>query len=238
MQDTEKPKTLITFKNLKIMKGEKYGYLTGILHLAPANLSGHEVCPFRSAGCTKACLNTSGHGRYSNVQQARLARTRFFFEHNAEFYAQLQKEIDAAKRKARRLNLTLAVRLNGTSDLPVLARKVAAANPDIIFYDYTKIPKPWERELENYRLTFSLSENNMADALDAIDHGINVAVVFSGELPETWHGYKVVNGEDSDLRFLDPRGVIVGLTAKAKAKRDTSGFVQQSRALPVLRIAA
>ncbi len=46
------------------------------------------------------------------------------------------------------------------------------------------------------------------------------------------HGYPVINGDESDLRQLDPRaaigspGFVVGLSPKGgKAKRDTSGFV-------------
>jgi len=45
-------------------------------------------------------------------------------------------------------------------------------------------------------------------------------------MPETYEGTPVFNGDDSDLRFLDPKGVVVGLYAKGKAKKDTSGFVK------------
>jgi len=104
--------------------------------------------------------------------------------------------------------------------------------PEVQFYDYTKIPKPWLRQLPNYSLTFSLSEVNLELALDALRHQVNVAVVFDtrkGEsLPETWHGYRVIDGDVSDLRFTDPMGVVVGLRAKGRAKRDTSGFVQHA----------
>lgn len=220
---------LLTFNNPKTMKGEKSGYLTGILHLAPSNLSGHNVCPKASNGCIKACLNTSGHGRYQRTQNARIKKTQFYYLNREEFNSQLQKEIDAAKRKAKKLDLTLAIRLNGTSDLPALARTFAKSNPDTIFYDYTKLPKPYTRELQNYHITFSRSEDNEKDCIDALAHGSNVAVVFDTpkdkELPATWNGYKVINGDLSDLRFLDEKGVVVGLYAKGKAKYDKSGFV-------------
>jgi hypothetical protein len=53
----------------------------------------------------------------------------------------------------------------------------------------------------------------------------NAAVVFQ-TLPDTFLGLQVINGDEHDLRHLDPKGVIVGLLPKGrKAKRDTSGFV-------------
>ena len=117
--------------------------------------------------------------------------------------------------------------LNGTSDEWKLARALAAKFPEVEFYDYTKIPAPWKRVTANYHLTFSFSGTNLPACIDALQHGINVAVVFSGSLPATWHGYPVINGDESDLRFLDPVGVIVGLSTKGDAKKlTTGGFVQ------------
>jgi hypothetical protein len=66
------------------------------------------------------------------------------------------------------------------------------------------------------------------EALKVLEGGGNVAAVFSCQLPDSWHGYTVINGDLSDLRFLDRRGCVVGLKAKGAAKRDTSGFVVQS----------
>jgi hypothetical protein len=122
-----------------------------------------------------------------------------------------------------------AIRLNGTSDLPWLAMELAAAFPEVEFYDYTKHPKPWLRTLPNYHLTFSHSGHNMQDCSEALEHGINVAVVFTtrrGEaLPETWNGFPVIDGDLHDCRFLDPKGVVVGLRAKGAAKGSPSPFV-------------
>jgi hypothetical protein len=58
----------------------------------------------------------------------------------------------------------------------------------------------------------------------ALSNGMNVAAVFH-KVPETYLGRTVINGDETDLRFLDPKGVIVGLKAKGKAKKDTTGFV-------------
>lgn len=137
---------------------------------------------------------------------------------------------------AARQGLTPAVRVNGTSDLPQLAMKMAREFPDVQFYDYTKIPRPWTRARANYHLTFSLSESNFQDAWKALQHGMNVAVVMdvrkSGELPGEWRGVPVVDGDTHDLRFLDAKrgrsgfGSVIGLRAKGKARKDTSGFVQ------------
>jgi hypothetical protein len=148
----------------------------------------------------------------------------------------LHKNIQKLVKRAAKLGLIPAVRINGTSDLPQLALQLATDYPDVQFYDYSKIPRPYDRVRHNYHLTFSLSENNLSNALDALAHGINVAVVFNvkrgHDLPTRWHGYSVIDGDMHDLRFLDknPRDsaapVIAGLRAKGQAKRDTSGFVQ------------
>jgi hypothetical protein len=150
--------------------------------------------------------------------------------------AQLHKNIQKLVKRAAKLGLIPAVRINGTSDLPQLALQLAADYPDVQFYDYTKIPRPWDRLRANYHLTFSLSENNLPSALDALAHGVNVAVVFNvkrgHDLPTHWREYTVIDGDMHDLRFLDkiPPGsaspVIVGLRAKGQAKKDSFGFVQ------------
>lgn len=216
---------LLTVNNLKIQKGNKFGYLTAILHLAPFKLSGKNVCPKASNGCASACLNTSGHGRFDNVQNARLKRTLWFFNERGTFEQALIADIKLVVKQASKKGLIPAIRINGTSDLPMLAIKMALMFPDVQFYDYTKIAKTFNRELpSNYHLTFSRSENNENEVMEVLARGENVAMVFK-QMPETYKGYKVVSGEDSDLRFLDEKNVVVGLTAKGKAKKDTSGFV-------------
>lgn len=212
--------------NTKTLKGEKIGFLTFIMHLAPSWLSGYQVCPMASKGCIYACLNLSGMGKFSNVQAARIAKTKFFFEQRETFMAKLVKEIRAGIKKAAAEGLTPAFRLNGTSDLrweeiPVGDfANVMLMFPHVQFYDYTKIPN--RRNVPaNYHLTFSRSESNET-VLSSID--FNIAVVFD-KLPDTYLGRPVVDGTDTDLRFLDPAGVVVGLVANGKAVKDTSGFV-------------
>lgn len=232
--------SLLTVGNPKTLKGEAAGYLTAVLHLAPADTSGvGNVCPMATAGCKASCLNTAGRGgifkagETSNAQSnARIARTRRYFADRAAFTVDLHDDIAAHARRAKRTGLTPCVRVNGTSDLPGLAAMMADSFPDVQFYDYTKVPQPWKRHggaHGNYHLTFSRSESNDLACRAALAYGVNVAVVFSTprgrRLPETWHTYRVVDGDTSDLRFLDPRGVVVGLRAKGRARRDTTGFV-------------
>ena len=228
--------TLLTTGNPKIAKGTVLGYLTNILHLAPYKLSGRNVCPMATAGCAAACLNTAGRGGIikrgettNQIQIARLARTDFFFNDREAFMGKLVKEITNAIKLAEKHELTPVFRLNGTSDIrwETVAvggfRNVMEMFPNVQFYDYTKIAN--RRDIpSNYHLTFSLAESNMADAMTALGFGMNVAVVFR-TVPDTFLGVSVIDGDATDLRFLDKRGVVVGLKAKGKAKKDTSGFV-------------
>ncbi len=219
--------------NAKTVKGQGRGYMTAILYLAPADESGYEVCPMASAGCRKACLNKAGMGAFSNVQAARIAKTRWYFEDRDAFMAQLVAEVRAFIRKAIKLGLIPVVRLNGTSDIPWERVPVEGqANimslfPSVQFYDYTK--RHNRRDLPaNYHLTFSLAEDNDPRARVAASNGANIAVVFRNDkFPATFMGMPVVDGDADDLRFLDGRGVVVGLKAKGPAKKDMSGFVRE-----------
>jgi hypothetical protein len=244
--------------NAKTVKGQKKGYMTAVLYLAPANLSGYEVCPMRSSGCTAACLNTAGRGKMSNVQRARVARTIRYMEDRDAFLADLIGELKAFVTKAMKAGLTPAIRLNGTSDIPwervaIKGKHVYGEGEEVVFpnlmslfktvqfYDYTKITKRaiqagnGVRWPHNYHLTFSKSENNWDDCLTVLNEGGNVAAVFDS-LPETYDNWTVIDGDADDLRFL-PQGlasmqhkqVIVGLKAKGDAKHDTSGFVIRTK---------
>jgi hypothetical protein len=224
-------------QDAKTIKGEKKGYLTGILYLAPSDESvafgGFNTCPMASDGCKTGCLFKAGRAMiFPMINQARIRKTIELKTDRPAFVSQLEREIQALIRKAKRENLTPCVRVNGTSDLPWLALELSTMFPEVQFYDYTKLPHPWTRVRANYHLTFSHSENNIADCIDALKHGVNVAVVFGTKkgqpLPQFWHGYTVISGDESDLRFSDPKGVVIGLYAKGPAKMDTTGFVDRS----------
>jgi Gene product 88 len=222
---------LLTTQNYKTTKGEKLGILTGILYLAPAKISGYEVCPRRSEGCTQACLYTAGMGAFSNVQLARINKTKMFFEDRESFLAQLRKDIKALVRKAEKANMTPAIRLNGTSDIEWTRLGIMNEFPDVTFYDYTKVLNRLTKDIPaNYHITFSQNESNGFEVMTALNSGFNAAVVFNvkkGEdMIKEWNGYPVYDGDDTDLRFMDPKGgYVIGLRAKGKARKDESGFV-------------
>lgn len=222
--------------NAKTVKGSKFGYLTGISYLAPSDESGvANTCPDASTGCRSACLFTAGRGAMDNVKDARVNKTLAFFKNKNVWMKQLAVEIAKLLRKAKKEGKIPCIRLNGTSDLPWERVKLDGKNimehfPEVQFYDYTKSPSRM-REFtggtlpSNYHLTFSRSESNEVEVDEVLAAGGNVAVVFRGKQPETWKGYKVIDGDETDLRFTDEKNVIVGLTQKGKAKKDASGFV-------------
>lgn len=269
---------LLTISNAKTVKGEKLGYLTGVLYLAPHKLSGWNVCPMADKfGCVESCLNTAGRGgiakvdaptlestahwakpiRMNHVQAARLARTRLFFEDRPAFFEQLVKEIHALVRAADRKGLIPTVRLNGTSDISWEVMNVprGPANrygtgsetifelfPDVQFYDYTKVAKrltdsrAW-RIPANYHLSLSFSgavgtvdqRLLVRTWLEASQHR-PVSLIYvvrdeqtKAECMQRFEG--AIDGDEHDLRFLDPSFSRVFLKAKGRAKGDTSGFV-------------
>jgi hypothetical protein len=159
------------------------------------------------------------------VAAGRLRKTRWWVEDRPGFLSQLHRELTALQRRAARTGQPIAVRLNGTSDIEWERHLDLSLYPNVQFYDYTKIARRFGRtQPANYHLTFSRSEDNgrVADRLMA--QGVSIAVVFD-RIPESWQGRPVIDGTAHDLRFLDPSGVIVGLTPKGRARRDCSGFV-------------
>ena len=238
---------LLSESNPKTLKGESKGYMTFIMHLAPGSLSGFNVCPGASDGCLFSCLNTAGRGHMKGIQDARIRRTRLFFEDRPTFMAMLVDEVSKGIRKAERKGLIPVFRLNGTSDIrwetvPVSVvggqdyPNIFEAFPHTQFYDYTKLAN--RRNIPaNYHLTFSRSESNDHLLSQAIGNGMNVAVVYNVKkgqsLPMSDRSHfsggfgplPIVDGDETDLRFLDRDGCIVGLRAKGKATKDTSGFV-------------
>ena len=235
--------TLLTSGNQKILKGEKLGYITKGIHLAPANLSGYEVCQWRSKGCTASCLNTAGRGQMNSIQVSRVNKTKLFFEKKIEFLEKLSKEITSSIKSAHKKSMQAVFRPNLTSDI-MWENEINEDGATIFekhsstqFYDYTKsfkrmcsfLGKPFikgeAKFPSNYHLTFSRSENNDKKCEMVLLMGGNVAVVFRNQLPKTWKGFEVVNGDETDLRFLDKKGVVVGLIEKGMAKKDETGFV-------------
>lgn len=225
--------------NAKTVKGQKKGFLTAILYMLPWKFAGvGNVCPMAdTAKCHEGCLNTAGRGAFSNVQLARKRKTELFYAQRTPFMQTVVDDVRRAIRKAEKVGATPLVRLNGTSDvrwetIPVTIGdttypNIMSAFPHVQFYDYTKIVG--RTVPSNYDLTFSYSGvpdfKPFADR--AIAEGMRIAVVFRhrDKIPTTFMGMPVVDGDDTDIRHLDPKGVVVALYAKGKAKKDTTGFV-------------
>lgn len=207
----------------KLAKGAKEGYNTFGVYLAPASISGYNVCPKSTAECRKACLFTSGQYILdaARIRQTRILRTKLFFENRPFFMAWLLDELQSRKRLTEKEGKKFAVRLNATSDLsPVQFHKdgknILELYPDVQFYDYTKVLNRvgLAKKYPNYHLTFSYTGYNWLECETALASGVNVAVVFEEKLPAFFRGIPVVNGDVNDLRFLDPTQVIVGLILK------------------------
>lgn len=225
----------------KTVKGEKRGYLTAVMYLAPHTIATKRtLCPHASPACMAACLYTAGRGAFLNVQTARIRKAQWFEQDRNGFMAQLIKDIDRFQAYAAKRDLIPCVRLNGTSDilwerifLPGYSRlqlpdmcNIMAMFPGLQFYDYTKCPPRLRRGLPaNYDLTFSQSENNLHHVKQALRDGFRVATVFR-TLPAKHLGRKVIDGDENDLRFLNRAPSIIGLKAKGKARHDISGFVK------------
>ena len=233
--------------NPKVAKNGKIGVMTAPLHLAPASLSGFNVCAQASAGCIAACLHTAGNPVYMTQKTAsRVAKTKAYFHVRKAFVALLAFEIAALERKAIKAGMQAGIRLNATSDIPweavalevdgIQHANLMALFPLVEFYDYTKITK---RALKfatgklpaNYYLTFSKTEANDSDVMRVLEAGGNVAMVFDSAsykrvLQDKFaFSFPAIDGDEHDFRPVDPRGVVVALKAKGDAKQDASGFV-------------
>ena len=238
-----KPETNKSYKPVKNLlspgatniKTAKNDLETFILYMAPAStVEGLNLCPFASNGCKKACLYSAGRGKFSNVQLARINKSKFWGYDRENFYIQLGNELLKIHGKAKINAHKIAIRLNGTSDIDHLhlLERYTGINflsneyDNLLFYDYTKNPNHVARyKNTSYKITFSRSEINEPEAKYILKHGGNIAIVFKDQLPEFWNGYQVINGDLTDLRYFDLANVVVGLKAKGDAKKDLSGFV-------------
>lgn len=219
----------------KTVKGIKYDVLTAILYMAPADLSGYEMCPAaKVAKCKDPCLNTAGRGAMTSVQLSRIRKTLFFMQYRELFLEQLRREMEAHCKYAENLGYLPAIRLNGTTD--IIWERILYNEMERLhikygarFYDYTKLSSRNVIDPNVYDLTFSYSgvDQFQPHVLRALKKGMRIAVVFrtSEEIPSTFLGRKVINGDDSDIRFNEPADIVSALYAKGNARNDKSGFV-------------
>lgn len=237
---------IFSVDNAKASKAVALGYLDAIHYMAPADLAGvGNLCPDATSGCTNICLGEhAGHAGIipagsttNNVRDSRKAKAQRFMRDRDAYLMDMVKSICKVSIQAANLSLTPVIRPNGSTDIPFERIRITfpggqkqsslmSVFPHLQFMDYTKSIRRLRGILPaNYHLTFSRSETNEAECLEALRLGFNVAAVFR-TLPSTYLGVPVIDGDAHDLRFLDPKGVVVGLTPKGrKAKADTSGFV-------------
>jgi hypothetical protein len=232
----------------KIVKGQKLDYMTLVLYLAAADMSGFNLCPMATAGCKQACLVSSGRAKLVSAGQqinsitwARLKKTWLLMFNREFFMSWLNAEIYAAKNLAKDSGKNFAVRLNGTSDLSVGLFKInglslLSIHSDVQFYDYTKLRKQLDsaKQYDNYDVTFSYANtdehNNIANAMYALSIGQKIAVVFDystfgGTFPATFLGYEVVNGDETDLTFLQEKQVLALNLKKVKTSQADNSFI-------------
>ena len=235
--------------NAKTIKGDGSEYLTAILYMTPYKVWVETLgrymnsCPMaEEAGCIKGCLNTAGRGAFNNVQSARLRKAQWFYNDRRGFMKQLYADVLKFRNYCVKRGIQPVVRLNGTTDIRWEDFTVFESDhkdenifthfPDVQWYDYTKLSnRRRAKAIPNYHLTWSYSAHSAtyeAQIDKALENGMNVAVVFRDKnYPKQWDQRPVINGDNDDLRFLDPKGVIVALYAKGAAKKDTTGFVQE-----------
>jgi hypothetical protein len=216
------PSSLLTTRNVKTVKGEKLGWKTYILYMSPYNQNSQKknICPMATEGCSTACLFSSGKGGIDTVRNGRTNKTEFFLHNRELFLKTIYSEIAQIEVKHKIEGGDFTIRLNGTSDISWENFKIKDGKnifelfPNIQFYDYTKNYLRFKPSLpKNYYLMFSRSEKNDAIAMDLLKKGINVSIVFD-KVPTSYMGYKVIDGDENDLRHLDKQGVIVGLRYK------------------------
>lgn len=242
--------------SVKIEKGLKKSYDTYIIYLSPywSYNEYDNLCPSSSPGCRSTCLVTSGQLKNPAPKQSQLDKTAFWLNAPETFLMEAHKEILAAEKSFKSTGKKFCVRMNGTSDIPFeyksytfggkKYKNIMEAFPNVQFYDYTKIYARLGKTPFNYHLTFSASETNTAQWKDALKRGFQVAMVFGalapktdkktgqykrkpGNIPTIYNGFKVVDGDETDLTFLQDPGVILGLRSKGKAENDITGFVKR-----------
>jgi hypothetical protein len=224
----------------KMAKSGKYNELVYSVYLASSDASGYNVCPMANVFCKNACLNYAGYGRYNNIQQSRIKKTRLFFENRELFMKILFHEIEKYRKKAIKEQKRFSVRFNATSDINLKQLKLNGVNvleqfPGVQFYDYTKVYKYLflANEYSNLDMTFSYSGENWDECQSALDNGFRVSAIFQEQLPDYFRGYPVIDGDSYDMRYLDPNNVIVGLRVKNVPKQQLEQFDENPFFVPL-----
>jgi len=228
----------------KILKNKKVSkVITYIIYLAPAKTSGYNVCSHSTPECRLGCLDTSGRNKMEIacgrnwINKARIKKSKLFFEEQSFFMGWMIAEIKAQRDLAIAQGYGFSARLNGTSDINwsnvfYEGQNIFEIFPEIQFYDYTKNSVKLSDKVSNYHLTLSYTGRNWVECENALNSGINVAIVFDTKknkpLPAMYMGFKVIDGDLTDYRVNDGQGVIVGLRFKSIANKENEAKVKNS----------
>lgn len=233
-----------TKHSVKMVKSFQHNVETYCIYLAPSYMSGYNVCP-NSKSCRDACLNGCGrnkmdllaHNGISKINMARIKKTRLFFENRDLFMRIMIYEIIKAKKRAEANGRKFAIRINGTSDISpedfvYNGENILEIFSDVQFYDYTKVSNRIKLmdKYPNYDVTLSYNGYNWKACKEFLMNGGKVAVVFFDEknrIPTTFEGFNVIDANDYDMRFLDPKGTIMGLHYHRVANDYVNGKFQK-----------
>jgi len=215
----------------KLMHSQEYSHqYTYAFYLAPAETSGYNICSHSTHECRLGCLATSGHagmeilaGKSTRIKDSRIKKVKMFYEEPEYFINWMIAEIRKYQRKAKKDGYFFSVRLNATSDIDWQNVKISGQTifemfPEVNFYDYTKNANKFVGKPSNYHLTYSYTGRNWHLCEALLKKGENIAMVFDvkreSDLPAMYKGYKVINGDLTDYRIDDAKGIIVGLKWK------------------------
>lgn len=227
----------------KMVKNKKVGHYTYSLNLSPANTSGYNTCSHSTPECRIGCLSNSGRtaveifsGKHI-IRNCRINKTKLFYTDPEFFMSWLIADLKALQIKAKKDGFFISVRLNTISDIDwnnvkVNGQSIFEIFPEIQFYDYTKSHLKFINKPKNYYLTYSFTGRNEELCKVLLEKEKNVAVIFKVKheisLPKYFMNHKVINGDLTDARFMDAKGVIVGLKFKRIGNRINEAKVLNS----------
>lgn len=217
---------ILSLNNSKFKKAAQYGIMEAGLSLLPYNLADEKVnlCPFSSESCKNSCLNFVGMNSFYRTQESRKLKTLMFLQDRTKFLKQVSGEIYTLKNMYKKL----VIRLNTYSDINFQkynieeGKTIFELHPDVMFIDYTKNPYMISK-FPNYHIIYSADKSNITDdgIIQKLKSGQNIAMVFK-EVPKTWNGFEVIDGDKSDVEWVNKKGIISGLKFKKVIKKGVS----------------
>ena len=196
----------------------------------------YTFCPRSTTGCTFGCTaSKSANAILERSQLARLARTVVTLERPDVALtltaAALDKLVAAHGTDDSRWRVNIADDIRWEIVAPALLDNAPKA------YAYTKWAPADRPAIAGLSVVYSASERwTREDIVETCAASERVAVVFNcrkGNLPTTWGGVPVVDGDKTDDLFAHPAGVIVGLAVKGRTLAIRQACVDSGFAIPV-----